>query len=300
MGNKMKKQENSMKRYKRERNLLIFSFLIFPMILLALFVVYPVITMIAYSFTDWNGYGVSASFVGLKNYIKVFTDSKYWSVFGNSVYYLAAGLLQQLMSVMLASLFMKPKGGMGFFKGSIFFPYLINTVAVTFIFLMFYEKGGTLDSILRFCGLEACSRLWIADPVVVKFSLAFTSVWKNLGYSFLIYLGAMHSVPSEIYEAAEIDGAGSAAKIRYITLPNIKMVIGLMLMMTIVGSLTVFEIPFIMTKAQNGTNTFLSTIVDVAFTYNQFGLASALSIVLLILITIIVIIQKVILKEEAV
>lgn len=296
----MRKQVNSMKRYKRERSLLIFFFLFIPMILLAMFIIYPVVTMFIYSFTDWNGYGFSASFVALKNYIRIFTDAKYWIVFENSAYYLVAGLLQQAISLMLAALFMKPRRLAGFFKGSIFFPYLINTVAVTFIFLMFYEKNGTLDSVLAFFHLEEYSKLWIANPATVKFALAFTSMWKNLGYSFIIYLGAMQSVSSEIYEAVEIDGAGSMGKLRYITLPNIKMIIGLMLLMTIIGSLTVFDIPYIMTKGQNGTNTFLSTIVDVAFTYNQFGLACALSIVLLLLITVIVAIQKLVLKEESV
>lgn len=289
-----------MKRYKREKNLLIFTFLCIPMALLVMFVIYPVITMLIYSFTDWDGYGLSANFVGLKNYIKIFTDAKYWVVFENSLYYLVAGILQQVISLMLASLFMRSRKLSGFFKGSIFFPYMINTVAVTFIFLMFYEKGGTLDSVLGAVGLENLSQLWIANPRIAKFSLAFTSMWKNMGYSFIIYLGAMQSVSAEIYEAAEIDGAGSVAKVRYITLPNIKMVIGLMLLMTVVGSLTVFDIPFIMTKAQNGTNTFLSTIVDVAFTYSQFGLASALSIVLLLLITVIIIIQKLVLRGDAV
>lgn len=283
--------------YKRERKILIACFLVIPLTLLVMFTVYPVCAMIYYSFTNWNGYGSPDEFVGLKNYVEIFTNPKYWVVFQNSLYYLVSGLIQQALGLALAVLLSRKLRLSSFFKGTIFFPYLINAVAVSFIFLMFYEKGGVLDSTLQMLGLSDWSRLWIADPNTVKYSLAFTALWRGFGYSFVIYSGAMQSVPSEIYEAAEIDGANAMQRTFRITIPNIKMVIGLMLMMTIIGSLSVFDIPFIMTKAQNGTNTFISTVVDVAFTYNQFGLASALSVVLLIMITLIALVRSVVLKE---
>lgn len=284
--------------YRLEKKILIVCFLLIPLTLLILFTLYPVCAMMYYSFTDWNGYGVPDGFVGLKNYVEIFTNPKYWVVFENSLYYLVAGLLQQVLGLALAALLSQKVRFSSFFKGIVFFPYLINAVAVSFIFLMFYEKDGILDSFLEFLGLANLSQMWIADQHIVKFSLAFTALWRSFGYSFIIYTGAMQSISSEIYEAAEIDGANALQRMLRITIPNIKMVIGLMLMMTIIGSLSAFDIPYIMTKAQNGTNTFISTVIDVAFTYNQFGLASALSVVLLIMITLITLLRSALLKEE--
>lgn len=289
----------TLSRYRREKKILIFLFLLIPMLLLLTFTVYPVIAMLYYSFTNWNGYGPPSEYVGFANYTEIFTNPKYWTVFENSLYYLVAGLIQQLIGLLLAALLLNAIKFGNFFKGVIFFPFLINTVAVSLIFLMFYEKGGILDSVLTLFGLEHLSKLWMADSAVVKFSLAFTSLWKNFGYSFVIYLGAMQSVPNDIFEAADIDGANGWQKFRFITFPTIKMVVGLMTLLTVVGSVSVFELPFIMTKGLNDTNTFLTTTIDVAFTYSQFGLASALSIVLLLILTIIVVIRQLLFKEDA-
>ena len=163
---------------------------------------------------------------------------------------------------------------------------------------MFFEINGGLDSILTMLGQEAWIRKWIADSSIVNMSLAFIYLWKNIGYSFIIYLGTMQSVPRDLYEAAEIDGANSWAQFWAITFPNIKMIIGLLTTFAVVNSVAIFDIPFILTKGQNGTNTFTTTLIETAFKFNLYGEASAMAIVLLMVVAVVLVFKNIVFKEE--
>lgn len=288
----------SIKRYKREKTILIVSFLAVPLFLLLLFTFYPIAVMLINSFTEWNGLSSPERFVGFANYVRIFTTEKYRMVFNNVIYYLAAGLIQQVLALYFATLLSKQIRGGGFFKGVIFFPFIMNTVAVTFIFQMFFEINGGFDSILTSLGAAGVGVKWIADPKVVKFTLAFIYLWKNIGYSFVIYLGSMQSIPSDYYEAASIDGANSWQSFWAITFPGMKSIIGLLTTFAIVGSVAVFDIPYILTRGTNGTNTFTTTLIETAFQYNLYGVACAMAVLLMIFVTIVMLAKNVVFKEE--
>ena len=287
-----------LKRYQKEKRILIISFLTIPMALLLLFTVYPLVSMLIYSFTDWNGLSAPNNFVGLSNYIRVFTTEYYRSVFRTAIYYLTAGAIQQILALFLATILSKKLFGASFFKGSIFFPFIMNGVAVTLIFMMFFEVGGGLDGILTLLRGQDWIRRWLADRDIVNISLAFIYLWKNLGYSFIIYLGCMQSVPKELYEAAEIDGANAWQQFKSITVPNIKMIIGLLITFAVVNSVAVFDIPYILTNGQNGTNTFTTTLIETAFKHNLYGEASAMAITLLVIVAITLVLKNIIFKED--
>lgn len=294
----MHKKAGTLQRYKRERTTLIILFLFIPLALLFLLTIYPIVSMLIYSFTDWGGVTAPEQFVGLDNYIKIFTSEQYRNVFRTSGYYLVAGFIQQVVALFLATILSRKLRGSGFFKGVIFFPFIMNGVAVTLIFQMFFEVGGGFDSILTALGMEALIQKWIADSSVVNITLAFIYLWKNVGYSFLIYLGSMQSVGHELYEAAAIDGANTWIQFKCITFPSIKMIIGLLSTFAVVNSVAVFDIPFILTKGQNGTNTFTTTLVDTAFKYNLYGEASAMAILLLVIVAIVLVFKNLIFREE--
>jgi raffinose/stachyose/melibiose transport system permease protein len=186
------------------------------------------------------------------------------------------------------------------FKGILFFPYLINGVAIGMIFLYFFQPGGTLDATLGLFGLQGLSQQWLGDPDVINVSLAGTSVWRYLGLNFVLFLGAVQSIPGELYEAAEIDGADRWQQFRHIILPGIRPVVGLSFILAISGSLSVFEIPFIMTGGANGSETFVIQTVEMAFKFHKFGLASAMAVVLLLIVLLITWIQRRIVPEEKV
>jgi len=282
----------------REKNKLLFLFLFIPLIFLIYFTVYPVVTMLFYSFTDWKGSITKTNFVGFSNYIEIFTKDNYRNVFITAFYYLCAGLLQQIIALFLSILLQKKIKGSGFFKAVIFFPFIMNGVAVSLTFRMLYQVGGGLDQLLNSVGLGSLVRVWITNPKTVNFALAWIYLWKNVGYSFLIYLGTMQSVDNDYYDAAAIDGANTWQKFRYITLPAIKMIIGMMTTLSIVGSISVFDIPYVLTNGKNGTNSFATTLVDTAFNYGRYGVACAMAIIMLIIAGIVMAFKERFFKED--
>ena len=135
---------------------------------------------------------------------------------------------------------------------------------------------------------------------MVNYSLAGTSVWRYLGLNFVLFLGAIQSIPAQLYEAAEIDGANRWHQFRYIILPGIRPIVGLSFILAIAGSLSVFEIPYIMTGGANGSETFVIQTVSMAFKFNKVGLASAMAVVLLLIILLVTWVQRRIVPDEKV
>ena len=281
-----------------EKKLLIFLFTIIPVALLLLFSYYPLIKMFQYSLTDWNGITPDPNFVGADNYRTVLTNPNYFAVFKTSLYYFIATFFQLGIALLFATILSFKVKFANFWKGVLFFPYLLNGVAIGFIFLYFYKGGGTLDTVLSFMGLDDQIRLWLGDRSINNISLAFTSVWRYTGFNFLIFLGAIQSVNPEIYEAAEIDGASQWDKFLYIIVPSIKNIIFLNIILGISGSLSVFDIPYIMTGGSNGTTTFVIQTISTAFKYNKTGLASAMGIILLMIVIVVTVILRLAIREK--
>lgn len=281
-----------------EKRILVFSFTIIPVLLLLVFSYYPLIKMIQYSLTDWNGYSQNSNFVGLDNYKTVLTNPNYFSVFKTSFYYFIATFFQLGIALLFATILSFKVKFANFWKGILFFPYLLNGVAIGFIFLYFYKGGGTLDTVLKAIGLGDQIRLWLGDRSINNISLAFTSVWRYTGFNFLVFLGAIQSINPEVYEAAEIDGANRWNQFRYIIIPSIRNIVFLNIILGVSGSLSVFDIPYIMTGGSNETSTFVIQTIDTAFKYNKVGLASAMAIILLFIVIVVSVIQKVVTSER--
>lgn len=283
---------------KWENRLLVFSFTIIPILLLLVFSYYPLVKMVQYSLTDWNGYSKDPNFVGLENYKTVLTNPNYFSVFKTSLYYFIATFFQLGIALLFATILSFKVKFANFWKGILFFPYLLNGVAIGFIFLYFYKGGGTLDTVLKAIGLGDQIKLWLGDRSINNISLAFTSIWRYTGFNFLVFLGAIQSINPEVYEAAEIDGANRWNQFRYIILPSIRNIVFLNIILGVSGSLSVFDIPYIMTGGSNETSTFVIQTIETAFKYNKVGLASAMAIILLFIVIVVSLIQKVVTSER--
>ncbi|MGV8976624.1 MAG: carbohydrate ABC transporter permease [Cellulomonas sp.] len=276
-------------------------FLVVPVVLLGTFTYIPVLNMFWYSITDWNGLSKVKHVVGLKNYVSFFTNPALSRVFIVSLYYMAASVVQMALALYFATLLSFNTRFKNVFKGVIFFPYLINSVAVAFIFLFFFQPGGTLDSVLTGLGFAQSSLpQWLGDPALINVSLAGTAVWRYLGLNFVLFLGAIQSIPAGIYEAAELDGANRWQQFRHIIAPGIKPIISLSFILAIAGSLSAFEIPFIMTDGANGSTTFVIQTVKSAFQFNRVGLASAMAVILLVIVLIVTWLQRLVVPDEKV
>ena len=142
--------------------------------------------------------------------------------------------------------------------------------------------------------------LWLGDRSLVNVSLAGVSVWRYLGLNFVLFLGAIQSIPSEMLEAGEIDGASRWQQFRYLIVPGIRPIIGLSFILAISGALAVFEIPYLMLLGANGSATFVIQTVQIAFQFHKFGLASAMAVVLLVIILVVTWVQRRIVPDDPV
>ncbi|WP_018883932.1 carbohydrate ABC transporter permease [Paenibacillus massiliensis] len=284
--------------YSAQRRFIIVLFSLVPIALLLTFAYLPVFNMFKYSFTGWNGLRKSMNFVGLDNYKTIFTDPDYFVVFKVSLYYFVATFVQMGLALYFATILTFRTRLKNFFKGVLFFPYLMNGVAIGFIFLFFFKPDGTLDTFLQAVGLGQYVQLWLGNPDIINISLAGTSVWRYMGFNFIIFLGAISSISSDIYEASDIDGANRWHQFVHIILPSIKRILQLNLILAISGAISAFDIPYIMTGGSNGSKTFVIQTVDVAFKYDKFGLASAMAVVLLLIVIVVTLIQRLAIKEE--
>jgi raffinose/stachyose/melibiose transport system permease protein len=277
-----------------------YLFLVVPLAFLIVFTYIPVVNMFGYSFTSWDGLSPVKKFVGFDNYVEIGHRPELFEVLRNSLYYLGASVVQTALALYLATVLSFKIRFRNVFKGIIFFPYLINGVAIGMIFLYFFQPGGTLDATLGAVGLGDLQQQWLGNPDLINYSLAGTSVWRYLGLNFVLFLGAIQSIPGELYEAAEIDGANRWQQFRRIILPSIRTVVSLMVILAISGSLSVFEIPFIMTGGANGSETFVIQTVFLAFKSYKTGLASAMAVVLLLIVLLVTWIQRRVVPEERV
>ena len=272
---------------------IVIGFLIIPIALLVVFTYLPLFDMVGYSFMKWNGTSKEKTWIGLDNYIEVFTRPEYLKILKTSIYYFIGSIIQIVLALYFATILNQKIKGKNFFKGVIFFPSLLNGVAVGLIFLLYYKGGGTLDSVLTMLGIPSqILPLWLGDVALVNISLMFVSLWRYMGQNMVMFNGAIQSVNTELLEAASLDGANGWQQFRYIILPNIKTIVSLNLILAVKGAISVYEIPMIMTNGANGSATFVMKTLDTAFTSRKIGLASAMGVVLLVFIMIITFIQK--------
>lgn len=284
---------------KSKDTIFVMGFLVIPIILLALFSYYPLVKLFQLSFTDWNGMSPEMDYVGMKNYKEIFSQKELFQTFANNMAYVITAILQQFFGLFLAILLNSNIKMKKTFRAILFMPYIINGVAVAFMFNYMYDYSNSpVNMILNMFGMQSIH--FISTSYASNFALSFISFWKYVGFSMVIYLAALQSISNEVYEAARIDGAGFFQTVRYITFPNIKSMFEMSLLLSLNGALQIYFEPFIITKGgPNGrTATFISKSLELAYTYRKYGKAAAMGVVLLIIIMLLVVVQKVFLKED--
>lgn len=281
---------------KGQQIIIIIAFMIIPLALLFTFTYLPFGEMVGYSFYQMKYVG-KRTFVGWKNYASVFSRKDCFGALKLSLYYMGGSIVQLALALYLATILsFKVKGG-NIFKGFMFFPYLINGIAIGFIFKFFYTRGFVFDTVLQWCGFQLDNLpYWLKDQRINNISLVGTSVWRYFGQNMVLFIGAIMSVDSELYEAAMLDGANRFHQFRYIILPSIKTIVTLNVILSITGSLSAFEPPYVITSGANGTGTYFVVMNEIAHTQQKVGLASAMAVVLLLIIFAATILQKLFFK----
>lgn len=230
--------------HKRDykKAIIIVAFCFIPVALLVIFTYWPFIQMCGYSFYKMKYIG-TPRFIGLRNYRDIFTRPELLATLKLSLYYMAGALIQVGLALYLSTLLAFRVRGGAFFKGAMFFPYLINGIAVGFIFKFFYTRGYVLDTVLQWCGFQLDNLpYWLKDQSINNWSLVGSSIWRYLGQNVILFIGAIMSIDSSLYEAAEIDGANKWQQFKHIILPGIKTILVLNIILSITGSLSAFEV----------------------------------------------------------
>ncbi|MGN0406084.1 MAG: carbohydrate ABC transporter permease [Bariatricus sp.] len=285
-----------MRSRKGQQTLIIVAFSIIPLVLLFTFTYFPFAEMVKFSFYKMKYVG-ARTFVGLDNYLTLFERKDIVTSLKLCLYYMVGAVFQIALALYLATILTMKVKGSGLFKGFIFFPYLINGIAIGFIFRFFYTRGFVFDTVLQWCGLNLSDLpYWLKDQSVNNWSLVASSVWRYCGQQMVLFIGAMMSVDDSLYEAAELDGANKFQQFRYIILPSIKTIVTLNVILSITGSLSAFEAPYVITDGANGTGTFFVVMNTIAHTNQKVGLASAMAVFLLVIIFICTILQKLFFK----
>ena len=305
---------------KQQQRVIIVAFLAIPLCLLITFSYFPAVELFFLSTSEWDGFldngeflvGLpnQATFVGLDNYRDLLEDTEELKPLLVSLYYFVGAVIQLAVSLWFAVLVNSKLIGRNLFKTFLFLPFVLNALAASMVFQIFYQIDGGFDCFLSLIGCDPLFTevvdgvevvkypQWLADPSIVNWALVAASVWRYLGFNLILFYGVLQSIPQDQYEAARIEGATEWQQFRFITLPSIKMIIGLQALLAFVGSLSVFDIPYIITKGANGTRTFVMETIRVAFEHNGYGIASAMAVILLGLVVFFMILQKVLFKEE--
>ncbi|KEQ24756.1 carbohydrate ABC transporter permease [Paenibacillus tyrfis] len=252
----------------------------------------PLVTAFYMSLTDWPLLG-EATFTGLDNYRTILTDSEFWKVLGNTVYF-AAGLvpLNIILALLLAVPLSKSLPGMGMYRTVMFIPVMTSLIVWSIVWkYMFATDSGFINQLLQLIGIQGPA--WLYNTKLAMPAVIVTSVLKNVGLNMVLFIAALQQVPVQLYEAARIDGASKPATFFRVTVPMITPTIFLTVMMTIIGSLKVFGQIYVMTQGgpAGSTKVLVYYIWEKAFKLFEFGYASALAYVLFVIILILTMIQ---------
>lgn len=269
--------------------------LIVPVILLVAFVVFPAIDLFRMSFINWDGYSPDSSFAGLENYVKMFQNKDLWLSLKNNAVYFFVHFFMIFVELAFAVLLTSRLRAAKFYKTMVFLPYIINGVAIAYAFSYFFSPiNGAFDAILTAAHLEGWIRNWLSDEKIVNYVLSFVSLWRFSGYHIILFMAALQSIPQDIMEAAEVDGANTWHIFRYIQIPAIMLMVDFVLFDNIRGALQVFDIPFVMTAGGPGyaSSTFTLYTIKTAFTFSNFGLAATMAVALMVLIVLVYVVQN--------
>jgi raffinose/stachyose/melibiose transport system permease protein len=283
-----KPAEHSMKSYKRQYNLTAFLFLLPAFVLFFLFLVYPIGLSAYYSLFDWNGLGPVTDYVGLDNYIRIFSDKIFLKAIGNGLLIVALSLTIQLpLALGLALLVGRHLPGRVFFRSIFFMPYVISEVIAAIMWLGLFNPDptrGLINAVITLIpGIESVP--WLGDMQIVLPSLFVVITWKFFGLHMLLYMTGLQAIPMELEEAARIDGANGWQLITGVIIPLLGSTIRTSIYLSVIGSLQVFVLVWVMTKGGpvNASEVMATYMYRYGFVRFWLGYGAAVAVVMLVI-----------------
>ncbi|HET8987773.1 MAG TPA: sugar ABC transporter permease [Humibacillus sp.] len=272
---------------------------LFPVPALVLYVTFfviPTIQGVIYSVTDWDGFSPTAQFVGLDNFVTIFTsDDLFRNALGNNIkFMLVVVVFQTIFSLVLAVFLTKNSKSSVALRSIFFFPTILSSVSVAFIWKFVYDPNfGLINQVLGAVGLDRFQSAFLGNDSQAIYWVALTQVWFHVGQMMIIYIAGLQQIPQELYESAETDGASRWQQFRHITLPMVAPATAIVMAYTTVQSFKAFDL--ILGLGGNPPKSsldILSTRIYSGFANSQFGYAAAESLVFMALIAAITWIQR--------
>ena len=285
----MSKKKNSLDRNQGWALLFCAPNIIFFII----FFLWPAVIGLYYSFTNYDGWR-NMDFIGLKNYVDLFHDTQFYSVFWHTVLYVIVSVpLGMAVSLFLALLLNDEKiKGNAITRVLVYWPTLLSTIMVGVTWKwIFGESFGVANYVLTSIGLPSVG--WLSNPSAAFWTTIIATVWSGCGVNMLIYLGGIKQIPVDLYEAATIDGANAWQRFRNITIPSLKPVTFMILLTSMINAFKVFAMVQTLTNGGPGTATtyMIQYIYQTGFTRNRHGYASAASMILFVVLLVISFVQ---------
>lgn len=253
----------------------------------------PVVAALALSFLDWDSYS-TPKWVGLANFERMIHNDTFWTALRNTAYYAVGHVPLTLVAALgFAVLLNQRLRGVNFFRTALFFPYITSLVAVAVVWNMLLSPElGPVNQMLRALGIDnppgwTTSTTWAMPAVILA------SVWRDLGYYMILYLAGLQTIPGELYEAAQVDGASAWQRFWNITVPSLRPTTFFVLIMLTISSFKVFDLIQVMTEGGPGRSTLVlsQVIFREGITQGRFGYSSAVSMVLFVIVLVITLVQ---------
>ena len=263
------------------------------LVLIGVFFFVPVLGGLVLSFTDFDIYAIGrpdvARLVGLDNYRRILTDPMFWKALGNTLVFVVVGGPLAVVVSLGAALLVSDKLARwpSLYRSVFFAPVVTTLVAVAIVWrYLFHTKYGLLNWALGGLGVPPID--WLGDPHWAMFAIIVMAVWKNFGYNMLIFVAGLQAIPSELYEAAELDGAGGWPRFVHVTLPSLAPTLLFVALITMLGNFQIFAEPYVMTQGGplKATTTIVMLMYEEGFRWWRMGVAAAIAFVLFVIMLI--------------
>ena len=263
-------------------------YLIPAVLLYVVFLVYPMIDAIRLSFFEWNGFRTTTpEWVGFKNYVSLFTaDTVFWTAFRNSIIWVVLSMILPTLVALLLALGLNRKlAGRNTMRAVFYIPAVFASITVAAMWRSIYNPTiGFVNQMLTTVGLENWTQSWLGDPKFALGSIFVASIWQSVGFSMVLFLAGLQTVPTELIEAAKLDGAGAWQRFRAVVLPALRPTTVVVIILTIINALKVFDLVVGMTGGGPAQSTQVLALWSYtqSFTNHNFGMGGAVASVLLV------------------
>lgn len=275
------------------------AFLVYTVIFLG-----PVVSSFYYSMTDWNGLNKTMDFIGLHNFHRLLSEDAFLKALRNTLWFtLLVVVLQNALALPLALALDSRIRTKSVLRAAFFAPAILSPLVVGYTWLYIYQpQTGLLNGLLRELGLGSWEQPWLGDPRFALYAIVLIVLWQFVGYSMVIFVANLQTIPKDYYEAADIDGAGRWRQFAKITFPLLAPSVTINIVLASIGSLKAFDIIYVTTKGGpfQATETITTLMFKTAFTKSHFGYGTSIGVVMFFIILLISIVQILVLRRREV